>query len=250
MKKLSFWARNHKIAARFIIVVSQILLAATGIFTGILLKSLGFSFSSITLIVLIIAFAICFIFYPVKNKRSKSLSFYIKQKSFHLALATVSFLLVVFAGNRPNTLLLANSDVSATVPVKPPADSASHKYKSIKDFSASMKDGNGKTLKWKERKKLLKAQVKAIRKSSDLSKGEKTTLVILSVLVAIGLLFLVAAISCNLSCSGYDGAAALVGLGGGVLVILLLIVAIRAIYKKERKKRLKKAEEQKKTGEG
>src|SRR5262245_47801251 len=133
MKKLSFWARDHKAPARTIIVIAQILLAVIGIFTGILLKSLGVSFSTTVLVVLTAGFAACFIFYPVKNKRSRGHSFYAKQKCFHLALSIVSYMLIVFAANRPDTLMLANSVVSASKPSPVvPADSASHKYKTVK----------------------------------------------------------------------------------------------------------------------
>ena len=100
-----------------------------------------------------------------------------------------------------------------------------------------MKDENGKMLKWKERKKMLKEQVKEIKKANNLSNGEKALLVILSVLVAAGLLYLVAALSCSLSCSGSDAAAVLVGVGGIALVIFLLIIAFRAIYGRKKKKK-------------
>ena len=106
-----------------------------------------------------------------------------------------------------------------------------------------MKDENGKMLKWKERKKLLKEQIRGIKKTNELSKGEKVALTILAVLAALGLLFLVASLACNLSCSGSDAAAVIVGLGGGALVIVLLVVAIRAIYNKKRKELRKQEKE-------
>lgn len=99
-----------------------------------------------------------------------------------------------------------------------------------------MKDANGKQLSWKERKKLLKAQVRAIKKADDLSNGAKVALIFLSALVALGLLFLVAALACDLSCSGSGAAAVLVGLAGTALIALLLVVVIRAILGKKRKK--------------
>jgi hypothetical protein len=51
----------------------------------------------------------------------------------------------------------------------------------------------------------------------------------LSVAVALGLLYLIAALACNLSCAGSDIAAVIVGVGGAGLVIFLLIVVIRKI---------------------
>jgi hypothetical protein len=116
-------------------------------------------------------------------------------------------------------------------------DSISKNYKSIKDLNASMQDENGNMLKWKERKKLLKHQIREIKKANDPSKGEKVLLVILSILVALGLLYLVAALSCSIACSGSEAIALLVAIGGTAGVILLLIFVIRAIYGKRRKKK-------------
>jgi hypothetical protein len=115
-----------------------------------------------------------------------------------------------------------------------PGDSSLTSYKSIREFSASIRDKEGKLLKWKERKNLLKEQVRSIKKADTLSEGGKAGLIVLSVLVAIGLLALVAGLACNLSCNGSEGAAALVGIGGTALIIFLLFLVIKGI-KKNRK---------------
>ncbi|HRF20009.1 MAG TPA: hypothetical protein PK977_17655, partial [Chitinophagaceae bacterium] len=62
-----------------------------------------------------------------------------------------------------------------------PKDSSAKTYKSIREFSASIKDKEGKLLKWKERKKLLKEQVRSIKKADNLSKGDKAGLIVLAV---------------------------------------------------------------------
>ena len=85
------------------------------------------------------------------------------------------------------------------------------------------------------KKKILKEQIREIKKANDLSEGTKVLLIILSIVVAIGLLFLVAALACNLSCSGSDAVAVIVGIGGLALIIFLLIIAIRAITGKKKK---------------
>ena len=58
-------------------------------------------------------------------------------------------------------------------------------------------------------------------------------------IVAVGLLSLVASIACSLSCNGLDAAAVLVGIGGTALVVWLLMFVIRRIDGKKRKKRVK-----------
>ena len=87
--------------------------------------------------------------------------------------------------------------------------------------------------KWKERKKLLKEQVRAIKNSKDPSNGGKAVLIILSVLVALLLIGLIASLACRIACGGSDALAVIVVLGGTALVIWLLIRVIRNINRKK-----------------
>lgn len=72
-----------------------------------------------------------------------------------------------------------------------------------------------------------------------MSDGAKAGLIILSVLLAIGLLYAVAALACNISCDGSE-AGVVVMIGGAAVTVFLLIVAIRA--KPGKKKAPKKME--------
>lgn len=241
MKKISWWAKMHKSYARIIIVVSFIFLNALAFFTGYFLNQLGIFFSQASLFGFFFIFLLAFIGYPAKNqkqKKRKPSGYYLFQKSCDLILAASTFCMIVCLSNRPETLFGFYPHVKAFAITFPAKDSAVKHYKSVSDFYSSLKDGKGNQLKWKERKKLLKEQVRAIKKDNDLSKGAKITLIILSVLAAAGLFLLVAALSCNLSCAGSGAAAALVGIGGTALIIFLLIWALRAINGKQRKKRL------------
>ena len=238
MKKISFWAKNHKRPARFIIVASLIVLNGLGILTGILLKEFNVTMAGAAMAVIISVFIAGFIFYPVKNtKRLTTAPYYIKQKSLDFILAASAFCMFTFFGNRPETLFqhypMLNATAVSTNTL--PKDSILRTYKSISEFSSMMKDENGNPLKWKEKKKLLKEQVKGIKKADNLSDTERTLYLILSIVVALGLLYLVAALSCNLSCSGSDGAAALVAVGGTAVVVILLVIAVRAIYGRNKK---------------
>lgn len=65
---------------------------------------------------------------------------------------------------------------------------------------------------------------------NNLSPGAKVALVVLAVLIlAIGLAG-VSAWSCELSCSGMDGAAALVAIGGTLALVFLGILMFRGIF--------------------
>ena len=240
MKKLSFWARDHKWPARFIIVFSFVLLNTAGIVTGMLLDDLKVTIPSAALTLSIIIYFTGIFFYPSKSEKRKLTAglFYKKQKTCDIILATSTFFILICISNNRFRSIQYFPALQATAVNKPtlPADSIVKTYKSIAAFSASLKDETGKSLKWKEKKKLLKEQVRAIRKSNEPSKGGKVILIILSVIVALGLIALVAGLACNLSCNGSDAAAVLIGLGGTALVIFLLFVAIRAIKGKKKKK--------------
>jgi len=141
-------------------------------------------------------------------------------------------------GNGPKINLFER--LYAATPVSAlPSDSSAKNYKSINAFSASMKDANGRTLSWKERKKLLKVQINAIKASNDLTDGQKTGLIILSVLIALLLFYGVAALACSASCGGSDALAVVILVAGSALIIFLLIMAIRKILGKPKKKIIK-----------
>ena len=242
MKKISLWAKNHKRLSRLIIVVSFILLTALGIATGILLTDIGVSIPSAVMLAFICTYFTGLVAYPAKYLKGKKLNaaaFYVRQKSCDVLLAASTFCMIVYFSNRPAEIFNYSTPLHAALPVssKPPTDSTVKTYKTIAAFSASLKDENGKFLKWKEKKKLLKEQIRAVKKDNDMSAGAKVGLIFLSVLVALGLLYLVGALACGLSCNGSEGAAVAVMIGGVGLTVFLLIIVIRAIL--GRKKKLK-----------
>ena len=241
MKKISYWAKKHKSQARIVIVASFIFLNTLAFFTGHFLNQLGIVFSPGILFGCFFIFLIALIAYPLKKRNEtklNQLAYYHLQKSCDFILAASTFCIIVCLSNSPERLFQFYPQIKAFVITSPSKDSTVKNYKSISDFYTSLIDGKGNSLKWKERKKLLKEQVREIKKDNNTSKGEKTALIILSALVAAGLLFLVAGLSCSLSCSGSDAAAAIVGIGGTALVIFLLVLAIRAINGKKRKDKM------------
>lgn len=239
MKQLSHWARINQWKARIIITIAWILLTILAIFIGVTLTKMDIGLTDHFLVPICISFFCAVLFYPFRwqKKQTGPRSFYRRQKGCDLLLAISSFGMILYAGNRPGELFRHYGNLHATeiLPSSQPADSQAISYKSIKDFSASMKDKDGKMLKWKERKKLLKQQVRAIKKAPGTSQVEKAMLVFLACLAAIGLLYLVAALACSLSCNGSEVAAFFVGIGGTALVIFLLILLIRGIYGKKKK---------------
>lgn len=247
MKKLSVWAKNHKQSARIAIVISFLLIITTGIITGTLLNELGIIIPASALIVILCIYFISILAYPSLRQKTKIAAdrFYQWQKTCDFTLALSGFLIIVYVSNGDFRALrnIPVQNATAASSTSLPGDSSSQKtYKSISAFSASLKNEEGKKLRLKERKKLLKEQVKAIKNSTDMSKGGKIALIILSVIVALGLLSLVASLACGLSCNGSAAGAILVAIGGTALVVYLLIITIRAINGKKRKKALEEEE--------
>jgi hypothetical protein len=241
MKKVSRWAKHHIVPARIIIVFSFITLTLLGILTGTLLSGMDIYLPAALMMGMVTIYLTGLIAYPAKSLKGKKMTaaaFYIRQKSCDLLLAASTFCMIVYFSNQPGQLLRYSTSLNAAIPTHTsfPKDSTVKIHKPIAAFAASLKDETGKKLKWKERRKLLKEQVKSIKKS-DLSRGAKIALIILSVFVAAGLLALILALSCELSCSGAEGAAVLVGVGGVILIGLLLVLVIRGILGKKRKKK-------------
>jgi uncharacterized membrane protein len=237
-KQLSYWAKQHKWSSRFIIIISFIIMNALGIITGFLFSDLNIEFSAWFLVLAILIFGIAWLRYPAKKS-----SPYGFRKTCDAVLISTTFLMFMYFGNRQVTPISPSVfSASAITSTLLPKDSTKT-YKSPEDFKKSLQDKNGKPLKWKERKKLLKQQVKAIKKDKTLSAGGKVGLIILCVVMALVLTYLVAAIACSLSCSGAEGAAVVVAIFGLAGVALLTFFVIRSIVRKSRREKEKELNE-------
>jgi len=228
-KQLSYWARANRWKARICIGVCYVLLNASA-WTLSSMYSMGEA-TQLLIFLLSLAFFIAGVFrYPRKVDRALWGSrFYWRQKSSDglLILATFGLAFCFFTGSGPQI----NSSPARAATETRPGDSLKTNSR-LSAFVASLKDSEGNPVKWKEGKKLIRAQVKKIREDEGLSAGEKTVLTILCIILALVALFGVFALSCNLSCGGSEGAALLVGIGGTTLVVFLTIIAIRGIHRK------------------
>ena len=242
MKKISRWAKRNPHSAQITIIVSFIILNVLGYFIGRSLNDLGVMIPGAVLTGMILLCGSIILMYPKRgtnrNVSSKNSEYY-KRKACEGLMATASFMMMICAANDPSVFWFTSTTANAVshAPVVP-HDSLSQKYKSPLAFAASLKNANGERLRGKERRKLLKEQIRNIKRSDDLSKGAKAGLIAISILIAAGLLYVVMAAACNLSCAGNDTAALLVAIGGTGLVVILLIIAIRSITRKKKKKEL------------
>src|SRR6185436_10564736 len=170
MRSISTWAKNHKWSSRFIIIFSFIVMNILGIATGSLFDDLNISFPAYFILIAMLGFGIAWWKYPEKkqvaNKLEKSRQ-YVFQKTCDSILIASTFLMFVYFGNQhvssySTSVFSASSVKSAFLP-----NDSTKAYKSIDAFKKSLYDEAGRPLKLKERKKLLKQQIKAIKKDNE-----------------------------------------------------------------------------------
>jgi uncharacterized membrane protein len=235
MRKISFWAKHHRFGAIAFLVIIKLLLAYIAFYIGSSLLDLDihipFFVFGIALFILVMAALI----YPSRRfTRLSKNQFYIRQKSCDFIVAACSFVMIGTLVNNnfplPATTISSASNVTA---IQPTAD----------EILASLKYRDKTTLTRQE-KRILKEEFKkqlkvyAVAKvTGHTSDAGKAGLIILTIVAALGLLFLVASLACSLSCNGSDAAAVIVGVLGVALIVWGTIALIKRISKGPEKKK-------------
>lgn len=238
MKKISYWAKGHIWPTRFLIILIYILLNVIGIYTGKLLNEINIVIPQPYLIVCIISTIVLWSLYPDRKVKKQLPSFsYFRRKLFDFSLGVITFLMIIYAGNNWEHLFLHNESAKASNIVKLSKDSSIYNVPLIKNFIASIKEMDVSKLSQREKIRLIKKQIKAINNDKETSKSDKTLLIILSILIAIGLLIGLAALSCSIACAGSEALAVIVALAGTFLIIFFLIKIIKHLSNPKDKKK-------------
>ncbi|MDQ3551217.1 MAG: hypothetical protein M3413_06790 [Bacteroidota bacterium] len=230
MRKLSKWARQNPWYARITIVLSYIVLNALGFFIGKAFLDWHLKISGFLIYPICFLFLFLLAFYPLKRNREQYKNYFRTQKMFDFFLVASSFILIICYSNQ-SISFTSPFNGSTALAVEPASVYKIEKTISIKK--------NKKSFSKQMRQHLKKMYSKIKHEYKTSTRGEKIALITLSVIVALILMYLVAAISCNLSCSGADGAAVVVLLLGFGAIIYFLIKIIQRI---SRGKPLPKAE--------
>ena len=228
MKKISIWAKAHTWHARLLIVFIYVLLFAIGINTGKLLKEINVGFSQPYFIACVISTLLLWICYPSGKSKSGSSVSYVQRKVFDCSFGAVTFLMLLYAGNN-DVSVFKDQFVQAARITHSAKDSVNYNNHLIKDFIGSIKGIDVSKLSQKEKIKLIKKQIKKINQDKETSKGSKTLLIILSILIALGLLFGLAALSCSIACSSSGALAIIVALAGTFVIVFFLVKIIKRI---------------------
>ena len=238
MKRISKWAQTHPITSIYIIALCHILAGLNALLFGALLFLYNWTTHTIIVLGLAHFFACLYVFYPKKAKLGEVFRRpYLRQKihDFGLVFSCCLVISMAFA----NFLLKDNP----TINHGPKAEAKFIVHDPHSSSRKSIFSRFKSTLK--EKVDLLKTKVTyyiqetIIKYDLHEKSGDQTTkkalLTMLVLGLGIGLAGLIGALSCNLSCSGQEGAAIIVAVLGWGSLIWLSIYAIREIWGKNKK---------------
>ena len=224
MKKLSFWAKNHKWQSWFIITFSYLLLIYLAVFLANVAFVAGLSLNLYSIFAIIGIAVLLFEFYPLKNTQFYT---YKNRKRADLALVTTGFLLVF---SLFNTMITEYEPASTTT--------NPYARQTILKSSASSFENDSKFTKVRKRIKRKSYQrTQQFKKIwQDRSQAVQVLLIFSTILLTLVLGYLIAILACSLSCSGSGIAALIVLILGWSGIIVGAILLIRRIIKKGKNK--------------
>lgn len=231
MRSLSYWAKYHPAIARLIIVISRCLLFFIAWFLGEQLTIAAIDVSPLWLYFFLLLFFAACLLYPAK----KSAATYVHRKmcDFIVCISGFFMMICVTAQLYQPTPLYQN--VRATVPIENPA----YKYPEAEKLLKQFQNREKTTFSRKEKRIIRKEfNYQLLRYGKATVTGNKeaqsnAALIILAIVAAVGLLYLVLALACTLSCNGSDAAALIVALLGTAAIIWGLTAIIRSIKRKK-----------------
>lgn len=217
VRKISYWAQDHKWKTKGLITGIKVILGLGGLFTGRMLFDMDFSISESARNVLLSVFSATALLYPVKNTSNKLFKHsYLRQKMHDLLLAMSGFLLIITLGNQA----AADKDLVAPVTAM---------YEVVDNTFGNTNSGT--QLKTGQQQELSNQENFVHPKSIN---GGNVALNILLTILCLALFlaleFLVLALACGIACNGQEFVAAVVAIGGTVGLIALLISVLKKVW--------------------
>jgi len=244
MKKLSIWANNNPKRARIIIAIAHVLTVINAVCLGMLLFYNDWGTSKWLLTLAVHVFCLSYFIYPKKNGKNNLLKYsYFRQKTLDFTLV-ISYALVIALGVN-NFLTPNDSDVNlpreAKVETTQNADALLVVHRTVpkeKTSLKSLKRAFKKKIKKSRRdiKREFRTLKRTLKKNKDNSTSNKVAKVLLSLLVVflgISLGYLVAGYACGLSCSGHEGLAWVVLIGGWSILLWLMFKSLNEIWREK-----------------
>ena len=217
MKKLSNWASHHKWTARIIITVLNFVIIFLGWVIGSLLPEASAGLATgIFFSLCVLTFYIWFIYPSVKKN-------YLKRKlcEFAVGFFTLAFSVLITNYGFPVTTSQALGSTTAHV------DTTLKNHSRLAMFKAKLEKAKEAKLTRKEKRQIVKAEIRSIKRDQELTDAEKAGIIILTILLAAAVLLGTAALGCQLSCSGSGAGAVLVVAAGLFLTVFVIMTGIR-----------------------
>lgn len=238
MIKISYWGKRNPKTTRFIIAICHIVLMTISVWIGLNMFVLEYEVPGWLIPVVVSLFALLYLSYP--QKRDDFLSYWISYRrrkavelglvvfqSVVLALGIHQILTNDYTNSSPESVEVLTMAIYNPVFPKSQMDTFSmdqYLIKKIKSIQLAVKQ-ELKSKKW--------FQITNVDERSDNSK--KGWLIFLTVFLIIIATGGIAMLSCSLSCSGNEGLAIVVLLGGMTGIIWGSISAFRSIHRKYKK---------------
>lgn len=235
MKIISHWASRHVWLSRLSIFVIYLALNILGLFTGDALHLLDIHLPSPFAIAACVLFLTAFVFYPSKKQKSNYRNFYRTQKTCDFLLGFTTFCMIIYFGNATQDVFPpAHRAHAAFIQPVPPIEKQLQERPVKKLFTQLLSfTPERSSLKTKVVRKLIQLR----QHYKNAAPAGKVLFIILGVLVAFGLLYLLAGLACAISCSGSEGAAIALAILGTALIVFLFIRFIRGLNRKYRKQK-------------
>jgi len=232
MQKISYWASSHIRTARFFIVAAKILLAVLACYTGMTLYKMQviLPLAEIYFLAFVLMItAVCF--YPSKKKSAATKKiFYIRQKTCDFVLPLCAVLVFTASINNADVLNTSTGVYGSTIIKHPP--SAQEILNSNKT-RGSLTSKEKRILK-KEFFKQLKVYA-AATVTGNKAKADEAWKIILAIIALLGLLFLLSALVCSISCNGSDVAAVIIAVLGLAGLIWGFVALMKSIHRGQKK---------------
>lgn len=233
MKKLSYWSNRNPVKARIIIGVSHVVLIILALITGINTYIEEIHFSERLLFVLVNLFFLAYIFYPKRGHKEGFFIYSYHRRIRHdVTLLLSSFLILTIGVNRFAYSPIHQEEQAYEIrlmvfkPGVPNVTSKENRSELFRMFKSFRKDVKQK----------LNA-LKIDRQShQDFTTAGKVALILLTLLLAAGVAGMVAVFACNIACSGNEGLAWAVLVGGAIGIVWLTVVVISKILRAGKEK--------------
>jgi hypothetical protein len=240
MKRLSIWGKNNPTKAKIIIGISHTFIVLNAICLGFLLFVSDFGTFKWISIIFANLFFIAYLFYPEKDIEAKQFQVSYKRRKIHDFFLVISYAIVIVFGIN-NFLLQENEDYRPKERVT--AKFIVNKSKSENQASYQRKPITKVRAGIQKIKKQIRYEFRELK--YELRKqNDRTGLIIYKILLTmlivgatLALGMLVAALACNLSCSGNEGLAYVVLVLGWTSLIWLQIILIKKVVKMKGQKK-------------